>query len=172
MHELESYAASAQVLEGIGGVRSFGIQYGYGTRQHIVWHVVVADDEVYAQRLSIGNLVDSLDAAVEHDNQFHTFLCRIVESFLADAVSLLIAVGDVVFHIGIELLQKLVDKCNSRTSVDIIVAVYHNTLLSSHCVVETIDSHIHIVHQERVNQLVQHGSEESFGSRFCPDSAL
>ena len=65
---------------------------------------MVADDEVDTQLLRISYFIDCLDTAIEHDNQFHTVLSSIVYSLLAHTISLLVAVGNVVFHIGIELL--------------------------------------------------------------------
>ena len=66
--------------------------------------MMVADDEVYALTLGIGYLLDGLDAAIEHNHQFNTRFFRIVYSFPADTIALLIAVRDIILNVGIELL--------------------------------------------------------------------
>ena len=68
LHELESHAAAAEVLEWEGVVGTFRVEYGHGWWHHVVGHVMVADDEVDAKAFGILNLLDCLDAAVEYDN--------------------------------------------------------------------------------------------------------
>ena len=58
--------------------------------------VVVADDEVYPQRLSVGYLVDSLDATIHHDNQRRTYLVGIVHTSIGYAVALVVSPWDIV----------------------------------------------------------------------------
>ena len=74
----------------------------------------------------------------------------ILNAFFADAISLIIAVGNVIINIRIELLQKLIHQCNGRASVNIVVAINQNAFLSTHCIVEPIDGNVHILHEERV----------------------
>ena len=71
LHELESHATAAQMLERIGGVHTLGIEDGHSRRQFLIGHVMVADDKVYAKRVGIVDFFDCLDAAVEHNNQFN-----------------------------------------------------------------------------------------------------
>ena len=134
--------------------------------------MVVANNKINASLFRIGYLVNSLDATVQHDNQFNTILCRIVYALTTHTVSLTFAVGNVVVDVGIELLQKLVDQCYRRTSVDIVVAVDHDALFAPHCIVQTVYRHVHVVHQERVYQLVQHRTEEALRCTLCLDAPL
>ena len=115
---------------------------------------MVTDNKVYAQFLGIGYLFDSLDAAVEHDDEFHTCFCRKLYSFPAHSVPFLFTVGDVVVDVGIELLQELIHQSHCRTPVYVVVAIHHDALFAPHCVVQTVYCHVHVVHQERVYQLV------------------
>ena len=172
LHELESHAASAEVLEGVGRVAPLGVEYGHCGRQFFVRLVVVADDEVDAPLLGVCYLVDGLDAAVEHDDEFHTCLCCVVYALSAYSVSLALAVGYVVVDVGIELLQKLVHQCDGCAAVDVVVAVDHDALLASHGVVQPVDGYVHVVHQEWIDKLVEHGSEESLGRAFRLDASL
>ena len=154
LHELETYATAAEMLEGVGGVLALRIEDRHRIRQFIIRHMMVADDEVDTQLFRIGNLSDGLDTAVEYDNEFDTFFCCIVHCLDTDTIALLITVGDIVFNIGIELLQKFIHQSYRRTSVDIVVAIDHDTLFAPHGVVQSVYRHVHVVHQERVYQLV------------------
>ena len=53
LHELESHAATAQMLERIGVVLALGVEYGGGRRQDFVGHDGL-NDEVDAETLGIG----------------------------------------------------------------------------------------------------------------------
>ena len=64
LHELESHTAARQMIVRISRVEPFGVQDSHGRWQHIVGHMMVADDEVDALFLGIRNLLYSLDAAV------------------------------------------------------------------------------------------------------------
>jgi hypothetical protein len=97
------------VLKGIGGVFTLRIENSHSRRHHLVRHVVVADDEIYALLFGIRYLLDGLDATVKYDNEFYPCFCCIVYSLLADTIALFLAVGDIVVDVGIELLQELVD---------------------------------------------------------------
>lgn len=60
LHKLESYTASAEMLEWEWIVRTLRIEYGHSRWHHIVRNVMVADDEVYSQTLGIFYLLNSL----------------------------------------------------------------------------------------------------------------
>ena len=104
LYQLEAHAAAAEVLVGIRVVRTLGVQNSHSGRQLLVRHMVVADNEVDAFFLGVGNFVDCLDAAVEHNNEPDTRLASIVHSLARNAVTILVAVGDVVVDVAIELL--------------------------------------------------------------------
>ena len=129
--------------------------------------MVVADDEVDALLFGIGYLVDGLDAAVEDDDEFHTLLCRIVHTLCADAITLVIAVGDIVFYVGVKLLQEFVYQCHGGASVHIVVAVYHYAFFPSYGIVESVHGHIHVFHKERVDEVSQLWAEESLCRTLC-----
>ena len=154
------------MLKRIGGVFTLRIQDGHGRRQYLVGHMMIADDEVYAEFLGICYLFYGLDATVEHYNQFDTGLLGIFYSLSADAITLFLAVGDVVVDIGIELLQEFIDQCYRRTPVDVVVAIYHDALFAPHGVVQTVYRDVHVIHQEGVYQLVEHRTEEAFCRTF------
>ena len=80
LHELEAYAAARQVGTRIGGGFKLGVEDSHGIRQRIIGHVVVADDEVYAEAFGVGYLVDRLDAAVEDYDEFDAILRRDVDA--------------------------------------------------------------------------------------------
>ena len=153
LHQLESHSATTEVLERIGVVLALGIEDGHGIRHHVVGHVMVADNKINTYALGISNLLDGLDATVEDDNQFHTRLFGIFQSFLADAIPLVVTVGDIVVNVGIELLKKLIHQCYRRAAVHVVVAIYQYPLLSSHGIVEPVYGYVHVLHQERVDKV-------------------
>ena len=134
--------------------------------------MVVADDEVDAQLLGIGNLFDCLYAAVEDYNQLHACFPGIVYAFAAHSVALVVAVGDVVVDVGVELAQKLIHQRYCRATVHIVVAVDKDALLAPHGIVEPVHRKIHILHQERIYQVGKLRTEEALGSRLGGDAAL
>ena len=135
LHELESHATAGEVVVGIRRVGTLGIQYRHGGGHDIVGNMVVADDEVNATLISIRNFVDCLDAAIEHNNQFYTCLCCIVYSLDADTIALLVTIRDIVFHVGIVLLQKLIHQSYCRATIHIVVAIHHDAFLAAHGVI-------------------------------------
>ena len=99
LHELKAYTTATKVLEGVGIVGTLGVQNGCGIGHRLIWHMVVADDEVDTQALCIGYFVDSLDATVENNNQSHAGVACILQSLSAHAVAFVVAVGDVVIDV-------------------------------------------------------------------------
>ena len=149
-----------------------GVEYGHGRWHHLVGHVVITDNEIDAKSLGILYFLDCLDAAVEDNNQFDTCFVGIVYSLLAYSIPLVVPIGYVIFYIGLELLQKLVYQGNSRASVYIVVSIDQDAFLPSHGIIQSVDSHIHILHQEGIDEVGQLWSEESLCSRFCGDASL
>ena len=172
LHELEAHSAAAQMLERIRVVWPFGVQYGGSLRHHVVGNVVVADNKVYTHALGIGNLIDRFYSAVENNDKFNTIFLCIVYSLITHTVSLVIAVGDVVLDVRIELLQKLIHQCNGSATVNIVIAVNHYALLAPHGVVKTVNGNVHVLHQERVQQVSELRTEEAFCRRLGGDSPL
>ena len=110
-------------------VGAFRVEYGHSWWHHVVGHVMVADDEVYAKAFGIFYLLDSLDAAIQDDDKFYTGLVGKVDSFLAHSVAFVVTVGDVVVNVGIELLQESIHQCYGSASVYVVVAVYEDAFL-------------------------------------------
>lgn len=101
---LEAHTATTKLFERIRVVGALGVEDGHSGRHLLIGHMVVADDEVDTQRLGIGDLLDSLYAAVKNDHQFHACPLGILQSFATDAVALIVAIRDIIVYIGIELL--------------------------------------------------------------------
>ena len=161
LHELEAHAAAREVGAGVVVVCAFRVEHGHGRGHGLVGDVVVADDEVDAQRAGIGDFVDGLDAAVEHDDKSDAHFGGVVHSLARDAIPLVIAVGDVEVHVRIELAQETVDQRHGGAAVDVVVAVDHDALLPPHGLVEAVDGRVHVVHQERIGQFGELGAEET-----------
>ena len=111
---------------GIGLPLEFGVEDSHGVGQLVVGHVVVADDEVDAFALGVCNLLHGLDAAIEGDDERDAVLGGIVDTLVGDAVTLVVAVGDVVVEPRVEILQELVYQRYGRRSVHVVIAINHN----------------------------------------------
>ena len=116
--------------------------------------MVVAYDEVDTHAFGVGHLFHGLDATVEGDNQFHTCLLSIVDAFYRDTISLAVAVGDVEVDVAVERLQIRIDKCDGRGAVHIVITIYKDALTAPHRVIDTSNGAIHVLHEERIMQLV------------------
>ena len=163
LHELEADAAAAEVLARVGTPLHLGVEDGDGGGQLWVGHVVVADDEVDAAGLGVGDLFYGLDAAVEHYDEPDAALGGVVYALAGDAVPLLVAGGDVVLDVGVVVLEILVDERYGGSAVDVVVAVDHDALLGAHGLVEAVHGLVHAGHKEGVVQVGQGGGEELFG---------
>ena len=152
LHELEAYATAAEMLIRISIILTLCVQDGHGRRQHIVRHMMVTDNEIDATLTGIRNLVHSLDAAIEHDNQFHTRFRCIVHSLAGYAIALFVAVGDVIVYVGIVLLEKPVHQSNGRAAVNIIIAIDQNTLFTAKRCIEPRHGLVHIKEQEGIKE--------------------
>ena len=64
LHQLETYAAAAQMVVRVVVVGALWIQNGNGGRQHCIGHMVIADNEVDTQILGVSNFLNSLDTTV------------------------------------------------------------------------------------------------------------
>ena len=125
--------------------------------------MVVANDEVDTFLLGIGYLFDCLDTTIQHDDELDACLVSIIHSFHRHSITFLVSVGDVIVNVGIELLEELIDQCYGCSAVHIIVTIHQDTFLSAHSFVQTVDSDVHILHQEGIVQLVELGAEEFLG---------
>ena len=126
--------------------------------------MMVADDEVNPLFLGIGDFFYCLDSAVENDDESDSCFFGKINSLSAHAIPFIIAVGDIVIDVGIELSQEFIYQCHSRTAVYIVVAIDEYAFLVSHCIIEPVDSRIHILHQKRVDEVGKLWTEEPFGS--------
>ena len=172
LHEFKAYATSAKVLERKGIVRTLWVENSHSRRHHLVWHVVITNDEIYAKRLGIFYFLDGFDATVKDDNQFYTCLVGKVYSFFADSVSLVISVGDIVIDVGIELLQELIDQSYGSASIYVVIAIDKDALLASHRIIEAVNGYVHILHEEWIDQVGKLRPEKPFGCRFCRNASL
>ena len=152
---------------GVGGICTLGIQDGHGRRQLNIGHVVIADDEVDAVLLGIGNLGVRLDAAVEHDNQSHASLTSVVNALITDAIALFVAVRDVEIDVGGKPLEKTIDEGHSRAAIDIVVTIYQDAFLAPQCLIQPIHCHAHIAEEERIQELTDGWAEEMSCLRSC-----
>ena len=133
---------------------------------------MVADNHVYALLPGIFNLVYSLDAAVKSNDEPETVLRREVYSLVGNAVSFVVAVGDVEIHFVGESLDEGEHEGDGCGSVNVVVSVNQNLFPAPYGVVQTPDGLVHVLHQEWVMKIVEAGTEECTGFLECLYAAL
>ena len=159
-HDLEADAAAAELLVGVGAVALLGVEHRHGARHLVARQVVVADDEVDATLLGVVHLLHGLDAAVEGYHQLHPRLVGVVDALVRNAVTLAFAVRHVEVYVSVQLLQVAVKQRHGRRSVDIVVAINHDSLLFAYRLVDAVHRLSHALHQEGVVDLVESRTEE------------
>ena len=153
LHEFEPYSAAAQIRARIGRAGHLRIQNRYSVRKCLVGNMMVAHDEVDTLLFSVVDFLYGLYAAVEHDNQFHIVLGRVVAAFERNAIALVITRRDIILHVGIIVLEIFVDECHGGGTVHVIVSVDHDSFLRPHGAVQTVHSLVHVRHKERIMQV-------------------
>ena len=149
-----------------------GVEDGGGGGQGLIRQMVVADDDIDALVLGIADFLHGFDAAVEGDDQGVAVLPGPVDALVGDAVALVVAVGDVVFDVGVEIAYEGVHQGYSRGTVHVVVSVYHDPFLLGDSLLEPVYSPVHIFHQEGVVELGEVGLEELAGPVGGGDAAL
>ena len=159
-YQFEAYAATAQLLVRIGGVLPLGIQHCPRLRQLLGRKMVVADDEIHAFLLCESNLFMSLYSAIEADYQLEIVVGCPFHALERHAIALLVAVGYIVIYFGIELLQIREHESHGRRSVHVVIPVNEYLLLRLYRQHDAFHRLIHVIHQERVVQMLVSGTEK------------
>ena len=167
LHHLESHAAAGEVIERIVAILPFRVKHRCRRRQGILREVVVADDHIYTLAARILHLVNGLDAAVQGDYQAHTVLKGVVYALEGHSVTFVVAVGNVEIDLVREAAEKGIHQSHGSGAVDIIVAIDEYRLTAADRLVKAFHSHVHVLHQERIVQIVKIGAEEGTGLVEC-----
>ena len=122
--------------------------------------MMVADDQVNAFVSSVGYLVNGLDAAIQCDYELYVIGRGPVESLPGHAVTLVIAVRDIEIHQRCQLPYKGIDQCYGCGTVHIVVSIDQYLLFPGDCFFESCDRLVHILHEERVMQRREAGTEK------------
>ena len=122
--------------------------------------MVVADDDVNALLAGVVHLLHGLDAAVQGYQQLESALGSPVDALVGHAVAFVIAVGNVEVHLVREAADEGINERNGGRAVHVVVAVDEYLLLAGDGLVETFHRDVHVLHQERVVQVVEAGAEE------------
>ena len=155
LHKLEPYAAAAQFLIGIQAVLALHIQHRHRTRRHFTRRMVVADDKVNSQAVSILHLIHRLNAAIQRYHQRTALRLRGIDTLGGYTVPLRITVRDIIDEVIRLGLQKRVHQRHRRCAVHIIIAVHHDPLMRIDCAAQPVHRSAHITHQEGIMQAVQ-----------------
>ncbi|GFI14669.1 hypothetical protein IMSAGC008_02229 [Muribaculaceae bacterium] len=131
---------------GVCGAFELGIEYGYRRWKLGVRHMVVAYYEIDAAFGCIAYFVDGLYSAVENYYELYAAFGHIVYAFAGYAVAFLVAGGDIVFELGVKILQIAVHKGHGRGAVHIVVAIYEDFFFRAHRTVQPLDGFVHIRH--------------------------
>ncbi len=161
LDELEPDAAARQLVERVVAVGAFRIENSHCRRYLVGREMMVADDEIHAPFLCIGNLLYGLNAAIQRYDQLYALAHGVVDAADRYAVTVDISVGNVERQILVSYLaQKLVYERYGRSAVHIVVAVYHHLLVIAHGLLHALHRPVHILHKEGIVQVGELRSEE------------
>ena len=134
--------------------------------------MVVADDEIYAERGSVLHLIHGFDAAVKGDDECTTFRFRGVNAFGGNTVAFGIAIGDVIDEIIGLRAEERIHEGNGSSAIYIVIAVHHDSLMGIDGLTETIDRYSHVAHEKRIMQTVQRRTYIRSCFRSCADASI
>ena len=77
--QLESHADTGKILVGIATIRTVRIHNGDGFGERFFTFVVVSDDQIDAQIFAQARFINCGDAAVNGDDQLHTFVVKLID---------------------------------------------------------------------------------------------
>ena len=136
--------------------------------------MVIADDEVDAERAGVGYLLDGLGARVYGDDELDACLSGLSDPGRGDAVALIIAVGDMVAQLvgGTVSTEIAVEQRHGRGAVDIVVAVDEDLVPTLQGEAEACHGGLHVLHEEGIVQLLETRMEEALGLLHRANAAL
>ena len=150
LNQLEPDAAAGKIVERIGAILAFRIQHRRCRRNFFLRKMMIANDKVNAFVLGIFYFIDSLDAAVEGDNQCEAVVRSPVDTFFGYAIAFVVTVRNIEIYTGSESTDERIDQGYCRGSVDIIVSIYENFFLRSDSFFKSGHCQVHVFHEERI----------------------
>ena len=173
LQHLEPHSAAGKFLERIPAIDPLGIEHGHRVGNGISGQMMIADDKVDSLGLGISHLFRRLDPAIERDDQLDPLALRIVYRLDRHAVPFGIAVGDVEQQRRVALpSQERIDERHRRRAVHVVISVDHDRLAAAYRLVDSAHGPVHILHQERVMQVLQFRIKELPCFLVCFDAAL
>ena len=137
------HAHSSQFVERVTAVGSLGVNHGHGLGQFVAHGVVIGDDDIEAQLVSVGYLVPRANATVHGDDDVCTVVGQLGQRLLVQAVPLVHAVGDVGAHVAAQRPHGLYEERRSGNAVGVKVAVHDDRLTGAQCPPQAGDGGAH-----------------------------
>ena len=144
-------------------VLPLGIQDRNRLGQGFFRKVMVADDHVYALAGGVCDLVDGLDAAVQGYDEPGAVVRGPVYSLEGDAVTFVVPVRDVEVDLRGEAADERIHQCHGGCPVNVVIAVYEDFLPRGDGLMQPFHRLVHVLHQERVVQVLESWTEEGAG---------
>ena len=164
--QLEPDSTARKVFVGVGAVAPFGIQHRIGAGNLTFGKMMVAHNHIDALFFGIEHFFVGLDAAVEHNHQAHPVFVGVIDTPFGEPVSVQITVGhEKAQNIGVrnDFFQESINQSHCRDAVHIVVAIYADAFFARYGTLQAFHRPVHILHQERIVQLVQIGMEKLIG---------
>ena len=149
-----------------------GVKHGDGRRKLFFGQVMVTDDDVHTLGTGIADFINGLDAAVEGDDEAEAILGGPIQGLDGQSVTLIVAVRDIIVEILGEPPEEGVDQGDGGGAIDIIVTVNQDLLLAVDGFAQPFDRFVHVLHQERIVERLQAGTEKGAGLLEGFDAAL
>ena len=106
LDQLEAYSTAGKVIEGIVAILSLGVEHCHGIGKFLIRQMVVADNHIYTQTFCVVHFLDSLDAAVQCNDQGAVVIPCSIYALVGNAVAFIISIGNIIFHAVGEAFHK------------------------------------------------------------------
>ena len=134
--------------------------------------MVVADNEIDAETLGIRHQRIAPHAAIECNDETEALLSRIVDALFGNAVAFLVPVGDIILNPRIKGAEELIYDRHGSGAIHIVIAIDKDSLLAADGEFDARNGLLHVLHQERIVQMVETGFEETLYLLRFADVAL
>ncbi len=138
----------------------------------IIGKVVIADDHINTQRLRISDHFHRLNTAIQRYHERIAIAMRIVYALFRYTIPFAIAVWYIIRQrSGVFLLQERINNCYGRSTVDVIVAIHHDTFMPLYCFCDPVYCFPHSLHQERIMQVCKFRTKKETRAFIVFDAA-
>ena len=99
LHKFKPNTTARQVFVWVSIICSFRVKHCHCARQCLVCRVVVTDNKINSQRRSIIHLLNSFDATIQRNDEFHIILFGIINPRFRNSIPLFVSIRYVIIQL-------------------------------------------------------------------------